>query len=78
MLMLGMLISGSFNTMTLKLQNERTTPSGEGGVEVKYKHPFLQTVFMFAGECLCFFMYLYLNYKEKKAVDPRTGKTRSE
>ena len=75
--MVGMLLTGTLNTITLKLQNERTTPSNDGK-EIKYKHPFLQTVFMFAGECLCLIMYFYIHMKEKKNADPVSGKTMSE
>lgn len=45
--MVGMLISGTSNTLVLKYQ-DNTVAAGH-----PYMHPFLQTAFMFFGEFIC-------------------------
>jgi len=57
-LMLGMLLSGTSNTLFAKI-TDSTVVAGE-----LYTHPFLQTLFMFIGEYLCFIVY----FLKKKVV----------
>ena len=48
LIMAGALLSGTSNTLFAKISDE-TVAAGE-----LYRHPFLQTFFMFAGEYFCF------------------------
>ena len=61
MIMLGMLISGTANTILMKLQNQ--TPGVDG---VIFNHPYVQCAIMFVGEFLCLGVYgaklLYMKY----------------
>ena len=64
LVMLGMLITGSANTIMGKIQNQ--TP-GENGV--LFKHPYVQCTVMFIGELLCLVAYgvkLLINMMSKK------------
>lgn len=54
--MLGMLLTGSVNTIALKVQN-LTKGAPEGSTSEYYYHPFLQTFFMFLGESFCLGIY---------------------
>lgn len=49
--MVGMLLSGSCNTIVLKLQDEVKING------VKYQHPFFQCLVMFIGEFTCLGLY---------------------
>jgi len=52
----GMLITGTLNTVAAKIQNE--TPSlGNDGTVHKFHHPWVQTWLMFMGEILCLFYF---------------------
>ena len=52
MVMLGMLIAGTCNTILMKLQNKT------GGVNgVPFNHPYVQCTIMFIGETLCLIAY---------------------
>jgi len=52
MVMLGMLLSGTANTILMKIQNQ--TPVGGGKT---FNHPFVQCAIMFVGELMCFGVY---------------------
>ena len=52
LVMLGMLLSGSANTILMKVQNN--TPGKYG---VNFNHPFVQCAIMFLGELLCLGAY---------------------
>ncbi len=52
LVMLGMLISGSANTILMKVQNNT-----EGLNNAKFNHPYLQCAIMFIGEFLCLIVY---------------------
>ena len=59
-LALGMLITGSINTISTKLadiQNVTGTSSAFGGRQHTFNHPFFQAVLMFLGESLCLFTF---------------------
>ena len=68
LVMFGMLISGSANTILMKVQNNTT------GFDHKttFNHPFVQCAIMFVGEFLCLLVYfaktMYL--KSNKKEDP--------
>lgn len=66
--MLGMLISGSANTILMKVQNN-TVGLGPG----TFNHPFFQCAVMFVGELFClgvYFAKLFINkHSQKKDVD---------
>jgi hypothetical protein len=49
--MLGMLITGSANTILMKLQDDT---SSNGNI---FNHPFFQCAVMFLGESLCLVFY---------------------
>ena len=67
MIMLGMLISGSANTILMKVQNNTD------GLIGPFNHPYLQCAIMFVGEFLCMIVYLaktfYLKKTEKIDLD---------
>jgi drug/metabolite transporter (DMT)-like permease len=55
--MVAMLVSGALNTIILKIQNLTPGASYLGNPPVLFYHPFIQCIFMFLGEFLCFFVY---------------------
>jgi drug/metabolite transporter (DMT)-like permease len=65
-LMLGMLITGTINTISLKLQNGEEYYNKDEGKKLGYNHPFVQTFFMFVGEFLCLIVYAFQYYQDKK------------
>lgn len=50
--MAGMLVTGTANTMIMKVQDNTYSPLNPP-CNV-FQHPYLQTAFMFVGELLCF------------------------
>ena len=57
-LMLGMLITGTLNTVFLKIQNiTRTFYLDDDENQLTFNHPFFQTFCMFIGEVLCLGVY---------------------
>lgn len=62
-IMLGMLISGSANTLVLKFQNDVSSDNN------LFTHPYFQTWIMFLGELTVFGAYgvkkMYLNNQAK-------------
>ena len=59
MIMLGMLLSGTGNTILLKIQNLTygvTLPT-DPKKPMPFTHPFVQCAVMFMGELLCLFVY---------------------
>lgn len=61
--MVGMLVSGTANTLLMKFQVMQTVPSGHGHAPVQFNHPFFQTMLMMFGELLCLGVYLLQNQK---------------
>ncbi|KAL4237585.1 hypothetical protein ACF0H5_002299 [Mactra antiquata] len=53
-LMLGMLVTGSINTLSKKAQNDCTV-KGYKSDSHAFDHPWFQTWIMFIGECFCLF-----------------------
>lgn len=80
MIMAGMLIAGTFNTIILKLQNGMSTSFEEPPTDVvdddgnemrdfeEFNHPFFQGLIMFLGELTCMAVYRLMLWKEKKAL----------
>lgn len=58
--MIGMLITGTCNTVVIKL-NDNMSALGQ-----PYTHPYIQTAVMFLGELCCFPMYAVKLMIEKK------------
>eukprot|EP01137_Pigoraptor_chileana_P026262 Opistho-2@96971 len=57
-LAIGMLATGTCNTIMTKLQDRISTPTGVNGTEEVFDHPYFQTYTMFIGEFLCIFAYI--------------------
>eukprot|EP01095_Lingulamoeba_sp_RSL-Kostka_P017574 TRINITY_DN9236_c0_g1_i1.p1 TRINITY_DN9236_c0_g1~~TRINITY_DN9236_c0_g1_i1.p1 ORF type:complete len:436 (+),score=93.05 TRINITY_DN9236_c0_g1_i1:37-1308(+) len=68
----GMLVTGSINTLSKKWQND-TSSKGIHGIEQQFDQPWTQTLFMYSGEALCliayFFVLLNLRKNERKALE---------
>jgi len=63
-LAVGMVITGSINTLATKLAD--VTPSqGITGESDDFDHPFFQALGMFFGEFLCFPVFLYVTWRDK-------------
>lgn len=64
MIMLGMLLTGTANTILMKVQNV-TSANG-----LPFNHPFVQCAVMFVGEFMCLGIYgiklLYQRHQAKK------------
>jgi hypothetical protein len=64
LVMLGMLISGSANTILMKVQNNT-----DGLDNQPFNHPYLQCAIMFMGEFLCMIVYIIkTQYIKHKAI----------
>lgn len=63
MIMVGMLIAGTLNTLLTKWQNQVEVPGfiqwgdDKGKVQQTFTHPYVQSANMFIGEMLCLFAY---------------------
>jgi len=62
---LGMLITGTLNTFTKKVQNDAEAV-GSGGTVHKFTHPWFQTFIMFLGETICLGGLLIQRYRDRK------------
>jgi len=63
-LVVGMLISGSANTLSKKAQNDCSAHDRDGNY-VPFQHAWLQTATMFLGEFSCILGYFYLECKSR-------------
>lgn len=67
-----MVITGSFNTLSVKYADKQVVP-GEDGQPRHFNHPFMQSTFMFIGEMMCLvvfkILYYYYNRKGDGSVD---------
>lgn len=80
MIMAGMLITGSMNTIFTKWQNSEVGvpdvvlfgPGKEAGKIQTFTHPYFQTLNMFLGELLCLGVYglklLYIRHQSKQGI----------
>ncbi|XP_067138680.1 solute carrier family 35 member F6-like [Centruroides vittatus] len=72
LLCIGMLITGSINTLSKKAQNDCSAagyPDSKTNSTTtvhKFDHPWFQTVIMFIGEMSCLIGLYYLRWKERK------------
>ena len=66
-IMAGMLITGTCNTVVIKLNDEVTS------LGVVYNHAYIQTAVMFLGELCCFPMYAVKLYIEKTRAAKNGG-----
>jgi len=57
MVMLGMLVSGTANTILMKVQNQTPVEQLPGIQNKTFNHPFFQCAVMFLGELLCLGVY---------------------
>ncbi|XP_011301737.1 solute carrier family 35 member F6 [Fopius arisanus] len=66
LLALLMVVTGSFNTLSVKYADYQIV-AGKDGQPRHFNHPFMQSSFMFLGEMLCFltFKIAYIYYKRK-------------
>ena len=60
-----MVFFGAGDTIIQKYQNELTTKD-ENGEEIKYKHPFFQTLWMLIGEFWCLVVYKIYEWRVNK------------
>ncbi|XP_071484700.1 solute carrier family 35 member F6-like [Diadema antillarum] len=77
MLAVGMLVTGSINTLSKKAQNDCVVkgvaiPHGPNGTNVtatphEFDHPWFQTIIMFTGESLCLIGLLIVRRQEREA-----------
>jgi len=60
-LAIGMVVTGSINTLSVKWADNLKSKGSDGGVPRKFDHPFVQSLSMFLGEflCLLFFKLAY-------------------
>ncbi|XP_026671702.1 solute carrier family 35 member F6 [Ceratina calcarata] len=61
LLALLMVITGSFNTLSVKYADEQIV-RGEDGQPRHFNHPFMQSTFMFIGEMMCLVVFKILHY----------------
>lgn len=70
-----MVVTGSFNTLSVKYADLQIVP-GEDGQPRYFNHPFVQSAFMFLGEMLCLLVfkvaYIYHKRKGDNSVDSNT------
>jgi len=70
-IMIGMLLTGSLNTIILKIQDDETVDTDLNGktVNIQFHHPFFQCFFMFCGEFFCMGLYGLQLFLEKRKRD---------
>ncbi|KAL5265614.1 hypothetical protein ACHWQZ_G006361 [Mnemiopsis leidyi] len=76
-LVAGMLITGSLNTLTKKAQNQ-STARGIYGEKAKFNHPWFQTLLMFYGEAICLIVYEWQRRKARKERENQIQDTDAE
>ena len=67
-LAVGMLITGSINTLSTKAADLQTATNRYGN-NAYFSHPFVQAVGMFVGELSCLFVYTVLSYRAHSSND---------
>lgn len=77
LIMLFMLVTGTANTIVLKLQDKVVVGTDpETGKDMHYHHPYFQCANMFVGEFCCIFIYLAKSYCGKQ--EPKENETKSQ
>ncbi|KAI8462765.1 MAG: hypothetical protein J3K34DRAFT_527501 [Monoraphidium minutum] len=68
----GMLLTGTINTVATKYQDIIVVGYDKDGNPLYFKHPGVQSAFMFLGECLCLLPYFIMRWRRQKAkrLDP--------
>jgi len=61
----GMLISGSINTLTKKIQNDSKAKGVENSKH-EFEHPWFQTAVMFAGEFVCLILFMAITWYKNR------------
>jgi len=64
-LALGMLVTGSANTLTTKYADMQNV-KGLDGIKTDFNHPFFQTAGMFLGESLCMLVFLFATMQQRR------------
>lgn len=64
----GMLIAGTVNTISSKLQDEIHVVGLPGSTERPFEHPAVQTLAMFMGESLCMFAFIISERQRRKRL----------
>lgn len=57
LIMLGLLASGTCNTIVFKIQDQQVIGQDENGNDLMFNHPYFQCSIMFMGEFCCLFIY---------------------
>lgn len=61
-----MLVSGSVNTIATKYQDITVIGHTADGKDLTFKHPAVQSAFMFLGETLCLIPYFFLRWRKRR------------
>ncbi|KAK3597431.1 hypothetical protein CHS0354_040171 [Potamilus streckersoni] len=80
LLMVGMLVTGSINTLSKKAQNDCIAsgyPVKSGNKTTsdphQFNHPWFQTLIMFIGETVCLFGFCAVRRRERLALQEKVG-----
>jgi hypothetical protein len=65
-LVVGMLVSGTMNTLSKRFQN-KSSALGDTGESHEFKKPWFQTLIMFMGEALCLLAFAVSVVLERRA-----------
>lgn len=68
LLALGMLVTGSVNTLSTKAADNQCSVN-KNGWNVNFNHPFVQAAGMFIGEFLCLIVYSALSFRARSSGD---------
>lgn len=72
-LVVGMLFTGTLNTIAQKIQNDAYA-NGTSRVPHAFTHPWFQTMLMFLGEMLCLVGYAFVLLKDRFCAAPVVAK----
>jgi hypothetical protein len=64
-LAVGMVVTGTINTLTSKYADDSSAKDSQGKV-TQFNHPYVQTLFMFMGEFLCLLAYKTITFVNKQ------------
>lgn len=68
-----MLLTGSVNTIATKFQDITVIGHTSDGKDITFKHPAVQSAFMFLGETLCFIPYFFLRWRKQRRKIAQLG-----
>jgi drug/metabolite transporter (DMT)-like permease len=69
--------AGSLNTIATKIQDGVVVGSDDAGKDILFKHPAVQTAFMFAGEALCLIPFFINQWLKSDTASLDTSRFRS-